>query len=165
LLRKTVISFLCAGAFAAPATAHAATAIRGQTLMPGVIYSRQVEFTAHGPVVLHVIAAPRPTGLYALKPILSNNAVLGRERVTSMERRVSGDATVARCTTARAARSSRGGREVPSARSKFSPDDAPPAQGRCASTRRLAGWNAWVMVLTMFGFQGRTVNGGRRSNR
>jgi len=95
LLRKTVISFLCAGAFAAPATAHAATAIRGQTLMPGVIYSRQVEFTAHGPVVLHVIAAPRPTGLYALKPILSNNAVLGRERVTSMERRVSGDATVA----------------------------------------------------------------------
>jgi hypothetical protein len=63
--------------------------------MPGVIYSRQVEFTAHGPVVLHVIAAPRPTGLFALKPILSNNAVLGRERVTAMQRRVSGDATVA----------------------------------------------------------------------
>ena len=63
--------------------------------MPGVIYSRQIEFTAHGPVVLHVIAAPRPTGLYALKPILSNNAVLGRERVTSMEKRVSADATVA----------------------------------------------------------------------
>src|SRR5437660_11190478 len=63
--------------------------------MPGVAYSRQVEFTAHGPVVLHVILAPKPTGLYALKPILSNNAVLGRERVTSMEKRVSGDATVA----------------------------------------------------------------------
>ena len=63
--------------------------------MPGVIYSRQVEFTGHGPVALHVIVAPRPTGLYALKPILSNNAVLGRERVTAMEKRVSGDATVA----------------------------------------------------------------------
>ncbi len=78
-----------------PNLAPAATPIRGQTLMPGVIYSRQVEFTAHGPVVMHVIAAPRPTGLFALRPLLSNNAVLGRERVTSMQRRVSGDATVA----------------------------------------------------------------------
>jgi hypothetical protein len=78
-----------------PALAQAATPVRGQTLMPGVIYARQVEFTAHGPVVMHVIAAPRPTGLFALKPILSNNAVLGRERVTAMQRRVSGDATVA----------------------------------------------------------------------
>jgi Phosphodiester glycosidase len=63
--------------------------------MPGVIYSRQLEFTSHGPVVIHVIVAPKPTGLYALKPILSNEAVLGRERVTSMERRVSSQATVA----------------------------------------------------------------------
>ena len=63
--------------------------------MPGVVFSRQLEFTGHGPVVLNVLTAPRPTGLYALKPILSNNAVLGRERVTSMERRVSADATVA----------------------------------------------------------------------
>ena len=78
-----------------PAAAQAATPIRGQILMPGVVYSRQVEFTAHGPVVINVIAAPRPTGLYSLKPILSNNAVTGRERVTAMQRRVSGDATVA----------------------------------------------------------------------
>ena len=63
--------------------------------MPGVIYSRQVEFTAHGPVVMNVIVAPRPTGLYALKPILSNNAVQGTERVTSMQKRSSADATVA----------------------------------------------------------------------
>jgi hypothetical protein len=60
-----------------------------------VIYSRQVEFTSHGPVVMHVISAPKPTGLYALKPILSNNALVGRERVTSMEKRFSGEATVA----------------------------------------------------------------------
>jgi Phosphodiester glycosidase len=63
--------------------------------MPGVIYSRQVEFTSHGPVVIHVISAPKPTGLYALKPILSNEAILGRERVTAMQRRVSSQATVA----------------------------------------------------------------------
>jgi hypothetical protein len=59
------------------------------------VYSRQVEFTAHGPVVIHLISAPKPTGLYALKPVLSNNAILGRERVTSMQKRVSAEATVA----------------------------------------------------------------------
>jgi hypothetical protein len=63
--------------------------------MPGIVYSRQLEFTAHGPVVMHVISAPKPVGLYALKPVLSNNAILGRERVTSMQRRVSAEATVA----------------------------------------------------------------------
>lgn len=76
--------------------ASAATApVRGQTLLPGVVYSRQVEFTAHGPVVIHIISAPKPTGLYALKPVLSNDAILGRERVTSMQKRVSAEATVA----------------------------------------------------------------------
>jgi len=95
LLRKAVIAALCTGAVFVPTLADAATPIRGQTLMPGVIYSRQVEFTAHGPVVLHVVAAPRPTGLYTLKPILSNEAVLGGERVTSMQRRYSDEATVA----------------------------------------------------------------------
>ena len=78
-----------------PAAAGAPIPVRGQTLMPGVAYSRQLEFTAHGPVVINVLTAPRPTGLYALKPILSNDAVLGRERLTSMERRFSGAATVA----------------------------------------------------------------------
>src|SRR5262249_11824606 len=63
--------------------------------MPNGVYSRQVEFTAHGPVVEHIVIAPRPTGLYALKTVLSNNAVQGTERLTPMERRVSGDATVA----------------------------------------------------------------------
>jgi hypothetical protein len=95
LLRNAVITVLCVGAVVAPGFAQAATPVRGQTLMPGVIYSRQVEFTAHGPVVLHVIQAPRPSGLFALRPILSNNAVQGTERVTSMQRRFADDATVA----------------------------------------------------------------------
>jgi flagellar hook assembly protein FlgD len=95
VVRKAVICALCAGLFAAPGSASAATPIRGQTLLPGVVYSRQLEFTSHGPVVVHVISAPRPTGLYTLKPILSNNALLGRERVTAMQRRVSAEATVA----------------------------------------------------------------------
>ncbi|HEX9381022.1 MAG TPA: phosphodiester glycosidase family protein [Gaiellaceae bacterium] len=95
MVRKAVICALCAGLLVAPGSARAATPIRGQVLMPGVVYSRQLEFTAHGPVVLHVIAAPKPTGLFALRPVLSNNAILGRERVTSMQRRVSAEATVA----------------------------------------------------------------------
>src|SRR5919198_3418264 len=93
MLRRLAVVTLFAGVFAAPATA---APIRGQTLMPGVVYSRQVEFTAHGPVVVHVISAPKPSGgLYQLKPVLSNNAIIARERVTSMERSVSSFATVA----------------------------------------------------------------------
>ena len=63
--------------------------------MPGVSYSREVEFTLHGPVVLHVIEAPKPGGLYSFAPVLSNELIVGRERVTEMERRVSSTATVA----------------------------------------------------------------------
>ncbi len=63
--------------------------------MPGVTYERQLVFTWHGPVVVHILRAPKPGGLYALKPVLSNNTLLGRETVTSMERRMSSTATVA----------------------------------------------------------------------
>jgi hypothetical protein len=86
---------LLVGVVIAPGSVRAAAPVRGQTLMPNVVYSRQVEFTAHGPVVEHVIVAPRPTGLYSLNTLLSNNAVQGTERLTSMEKRASGDATVA----------------------------------------------------------------------
>lgn len=95
MVLRAVICALCAGVLAGPGTAPAATPARGETLLPGVVYSRQLEFTSHGPVVINVITAPKPTGLYALKPILSNNAILGRERVTAMQRRVSTNATVA----------------------------------------------------------------------
>ena len=62
--------------------------------MPGVSYAKQVEFTTHGPVAFHVVNAPRPGGLYALKPVLSNNSIVGRERVTSMQRSLATAATV-----------------------------------------------------------------------
>ena len=48
-----------------------------QTLMPGVTYERAVQFTPHGPVALHVVTGPRPTGLYALRPVLSNETISG----------------------------------------------------------------------------------------
>jgi hypothetical protein len=93
VLRRVLIGALLAGlaAIVAPAVAWASST---QVLMPGVTYSRQVQFTAHGPVVIHVITAPRPTGLYSLEPILANGTVTGRGRVTAMEKSVSDQATV-----------------------------------------------------------------------
>ena len=64
--------------------------------MPGVTYERKLQFTRFGPEVLHVMTAPKPAGgLYGLKPVLSNGSVLGRERVTSMQKRAEASATVA----------------------------------------------------------------------
>ena len=54
-----------------------------------------MQFTFHGPSVIHVLTMPRPGGLWALKPVLSNDAILGLERVTAIQQRVSAIATVA----------------------------------------------------------------------
>lgn len=89
MLRSVLTTALLAGLLASPAAA------KPVELMPGVTYDRRVEFTAHGPKAIHVLIAPKPGGLYALKPVLSNNTLLGRERVSAMQRRVSASATVA----------------------------------------------------------------------
>ena len=92
MLRRVLIGALSA-VFATALTgqAHAAA----QVLMPNVSYERTVQFTAHGPVVLNVLTAPRPGGLYQLRPLLSNGAILGTERVTAMQKDISDSATVA----------------------------------------------------------------------
>jgi hypothetical protein len=92
-----VVRRVVAAAAALGAAFVVAPAAGAQTtlLMPGVSYEKTVEFTPHGPVVVHLMRAPRPTGLYALKPVLSNDAIVGRERVTQMQRRVATTATVA----------------------------------------------------------------------
>jgi phosphodiester glycosidase/flagellar hook capping protein FlgD len=71
------------------ADAHAASTV----LWPGVTHARTVTFTNHGPVVLNVIAGPRPGGVTTLEPLLSNDTVLGRETVSSMQRRVTDGVT------------------------------------------------------------------------
>jgi hypothetical protein len=63
--------------------------------MPGVTYEAGVQFTTHGPVAFHVLTAPRPGGLYALEPTLARDALLGKETVTSMQKRLMPSATVA----------------------------------------------------------------------
>ena len=89
MLPKVVVTTLLFAVFAAPASAGRVS------LMPRVTYERQVQFTPHGPVVVHILRAPKPTGLYALRPLLSNDSLLGRETVTSMQRRASASANVA----------------------------------------------------------------------
>ena len=88
MVRKLLIGGLLALVIAAPAAAQTTT------LMPGVTYNRGVQFTPHGPVAIHVILGPRPTGLYALRPTLSNETIQGTERVTSMQKRLSAGATM-----------------------------------------------------------------------
>jgi hypothetical protein len=82
VVRITVICLLVAGVLASPVTAA-----QREQLMPGVTYEKQVQFTRRGPVVLHVVMAPKPTGQYLLEPELSNAVIAGRERLTAIERR------------------------------------------------------------------------------
>lgn len=89
MVRKIAITALLFAVFAAPASAGRVS------LMPGVTYERQVQFTPRGPLVVHVMRAPRPGGLYALRPLLSNDSLLGRETVPSIQKRASASATVA----------------------------------------------------------------------
>jgi hypothetical protein len=92
VLRKLPISLLAALFLAPQALAQGSTPA---LLMPGVTYTKRVQFTPHGPVVLNVMTAPKPGGLYSLQPILSNESIIGREKVTDMEKRLSATATVA----------------------------------------------------------------------
>ena len=62
--------------------------------MPGVTYEKTVQFTPHGPVAMHVVVGPLPTGLYALRPVLSNETILGVEKVTAMQRRLAATGTM-----------------------------------------------------------------------
>ncbi len=64
------------------------------TLMPGVTYSREVDFTSRGPIVLDVVTAPRPVGaVYSLAPALSNDVLRGTEKLTRLQARVAAGAT------------------------------------------------------------------------
>ena len=62
-------------------------------LMPGVFYQRILRWTSAGPVVMYVVTAPKPQGLYGLTPLLSNGTIVGRETVSGMERDASAQMT------------------------------------------------------------------------
>ena len=60
MLRKAAIALVVG---LVPATAAHAQGSDRSLLMPGVTYTRQVEFTPHGPVVLHVETSMAKHGL------------------------------------------------------------------------------------------------------
>jgi hypothetical protein len=99
LLRKLLIAAVPA-ALVAVAVASAAIGRSSQEssvtslLMPGVTYTREVDFTARGPIVLDVLIAPKPDGeLYSLAPALSNGQLRGTETLTGLDARVAAGAT------------------------------------------------------------------------
>jgi hypothetical protein len=81
VLRRIVIALCLLAVLALPAAAA-----RPQ-LAPGVTYEKQVQLTRRGPVVVHVVTAPKPAGTFTLEPTLSNGVISGRERLTAIERR------------------------------------------------------------------------------
>ena len=89
-MRRSIVIAVFLALVLAPSSAAAGRVV----LAPGISYERRIWFTSHGPEVLHVMTAPKPGGLYALRPMLSNGTVLGRETVTSMQKRASASATV-----------------------------------------------------------------------
>jgi hypothetical protein len=94
MLRRLIILAALAAIVALPAYSAARQESEPTTLMPGVTYDREVEFTPHGPVVVDVVTAPKPDGsLYTLEPLLSNDAIVATEKLTDMEKDVSASAT------------------------------------------------------------------------
>ena len=98
LLIPAALAALVAAAAATAATGSQRRAqqesVSTSTLMPGVTYSRQVDFTSRGPIVLDVVTAPKPDGaVYSLAPALSNGVLQGTEKLTQLESRVAGGAT------------------------------------------------------------------------
>jgi len=68
--------------------------VSSSLLLPGVTYTRKVDFTSRGPIVLDVVTTPKPDGeLYSLAPALSNEQLRGKEALTRLESRVAGGAT------------------------------------------------------------------------
>jgi hypothetical protein len=80
-MRRTVLFAVLFALLFAPSAPAAAT-----QLMPGVSYQRVLRWTSAGPMVMYVVTAPKPQGLYRLMPLLSNGTIIGRETVSSMER-------------------------------------------------------------------------------
>jgi hypothetical protein len=99
LLRKLLIGVAVAAVgvsvVASAATGHSRQeSVSSSSLLPGVTYTREVDFTSRGPIVFDVVTAPKPDGkLYSLAPALSNDQLTGKEALTRLESRVAAGAT------------------------------------------------------------------------
>jgi hypothetical protein len=85
VLRKAV---LFAALAATVAVLSPALAGASERLLPNVRYTREARSIGGERVVFHVVIAPKPGGLYGLRPVLSGGTVSGRQTLTSMQRRL-----------------------------------------------------------------------------
>ena len=99
LLRKLLIGVALAAIVVGVASSAAVgrsspVSVSSSLLLPGVTYTREVDFTSRGPIVLDVVTVPKPDGkLYSLEPALSNDQLRATEPLTRLESRVAGGAT------------------------------------------------------------------------
>jgi flagellar hook assembly protein FlgD len=98
LIAAAVVAALVAAAAATAGTGSQRRAqqesVSTSTLMPGVTYRREVDFSSRGPIVLDVVTAPKPDGsVYSLQPALSNDALRGTEELTHLQQRTAAGAT------------------------------------------------------------------------
>jgi Phosphodiester glycosidase/FlgD Ig-like domain len=92
MARRACLAVLLA-ALALPGAAVSATS--SSELVPGITYTREDRWTPEGPLVIHVLTGPPPGGLHTFRPVLAHDRIGGRETVSSMQRRLSGAATLA----------------------------------------------------------------------
>jgi len=92
-MRRLATIAACSSALAVLLAPGATSAPR--ELWPGVTYESGIQFTTHGPVAINILRGPRPGGLTTLEPVLSNDTVVGREKLTTMEVRLRRTATAA----------------------------------------------------------------------
>jgi hypothetical protein len=59
-----------------------------ELIMPNIRYIKETRLVGGQRVIFHVVYAPKPGGLYDLRPVLSNNTVSGRETLSAMQRRM-----------------------------------------------------------------------------
>jgi len=102
VLRKLLIAALLMALVAATVVSAAIgsqrrglqESVSTSTLMPGVTYTREVDFSSRGPIVLDVVTAPKPDGtVYSLQPELSNDVLRGTEELTHLQQRTAAGAT------------------------------------------------------------------------
>ena len=84
LIAVVLAALLASSASGAPQQVVSSTTTE---LMPGVTYTREVDLTAAGPVVLDIVTAPKPDGtVYSLAPVLSNGTLGGTAKLTRWRR-------------------------------------------------------------------------------
>jgi hypothetical protein len=57
-----------------------------ELIMPRIRYIHETRLIGGQRVVFHVVFAPKPGGVYGLRPVLSNNTVSGRASLSAMQR-------------------------------------------------------------------------------